>query len=687
MVFLFVFCGCKTVPKGRFAVNDVTVRGANAISESDIEDKIATTESDKFLGVFPGVVYEYSVFDHFILQRDLARVESAYRRKGYYDAHARAGRVVTLNDNHVRVEIVVDEGRPVVVRHVRIEGLDGVPKKVQDAAQSAANGGLPKGSPFDEDAFDKTEILVQRALSDRGYAFATSKGAAAVDIVAHAADVVFTVTAGPPCVFGPVTIEGLGAIPERPVRAVIDFKEGAPFSQNAIETSQQSVQGLGVFATVAFVPVLPKEVPPAGQGSPHVVPVYVKVEVSRLRTLRLGGGFEFDALKADAHGVFGWENRNFLGGTRTLSINFRPGVVLYPVRVNNIVFPNRLLPEERTSVDFRQPNFIERRTTGFLRPQFDIYPVLIDPNPPKDAPVLGYAEFKNGVGVDRTFQRLYVALSHNIQIDYPFSYLGGKDPTLSTILIGYPELFLALDLRNDKVHTRRGLYVANTLQVAGGPFFGDARDVKIQPEVRGYVPLSKRSVFAARASVGFLEPSNYGNTIIHGVTDVAHDVEQTRDFQLTFFRGFFSGGPSSNRGYPIRGVGPFAVVPFLSPAAALAQVNSGCTTSECKSPTGGFTLWEASAEIRHALTGPISVAVFCDASDVSPRPNDIRLNHPHLSCGFGARYDTPVGPIRVDLGYRLPGLQVIGGLTPDENPPPTFLGIPMAVHLGVGEAY
>jgi outer membrane protein insertion porin family/translocation and assembly module TamA len=31
-----------------------------------------------------------------------------------------------------------------------------------------------------------------------------------------------------------------------------------------------------------------------------------------------------------------------------------------------------------------------------------------------------------------------------------------------------------------------------------------------------------------------------------------------------------------------------------------------------------------------------------------------------MSVGTGARYDTPVGPIRLDLGYRIEPLQVLG---------------------------
>ena len=81
--------------------------------------------------------------------------------------------------------------------------------------------------------------------------------------------------------------------------------------------------------------------------------------------------------------------------------------------------------------------------------------------------------------------------------------------------------------------------------------------------------------------------------------------------------------------------------------------------------------------------------------DVSPNQGDIRLSHLHLSCGVGAAYDTPVGPIRVDIGYRVQPLQVLGykgegsaeAADPVNGSPPTILGLPIAIAIGIGQAY
>jgi outer membrane protein assembly factor BamA len=76
-------------------------------------------------------------------------------------------------------------------------------------------------------------------------------------------------------------------------------------------------------------------------------------------------------------------------------------------------------------------------------------------------------------------------------------------------------------------------------------------------------------------------------------------------------------------------------------------------------PTGGLSLWEASVEVRFPLSGDLGGVAFCDASDVSRYMFDIRLLYPHLSCGAGLRYGTPVGAIGLDLGVPIPGLQAL----------------------------
>jgi outer membrane protein assembly factor BamA len=740
VLLLAASTGCSKIPHGRSAVDAVRILNAKDVKASDTEDKLGTEASTKFLYLFQGVAYDYSVYDEAVLQRDMARVERFYRSNGFLDAHARVARVIQVRSSHVRVEIVVDEGPPTLNRNLVIVGLEGLPQDIAKAVTVAAQGAVVKGDRFDEKKFKDSEDAVKKALTDRGYAYATVDSQAELDIGEHAADYGFKVVAGPLSFFGPITITGLDPdgtkgprpqeIPEAPLRRAIDIKPGTPYSTAEVDSATQALLDLEVFSAVQIVPTL-KEPPPAD----HVVPLTVKVEPTRLRQITLGGGVEIDEIKTDLHLVAGWEDHNFLGGLRDFATTFKPGVVLYPIRINNLKGPVEPLPEEWLKAELRQPGFVEARTTGFVRPQFNIFPLLVEVNPPSNAPVVGYREVKVPIGVDRTFwKKLFVSVDYTFQVENPFAYIQTLDPALEDIFLSFPEIVAHLDFRDNPVRPHKGIYLGNTFQVAGGIFGGTASDVRVQPEVRTYLPIARGLTFATRASVGFLFSSNYGkgwnDELEHSaVTSVAfpsstqilaglpqgagalaaHQADRIRlehDTQIMYFRGFFSGGPTTNRGYPLLGVAPHGVVPFLNPATASTQVQFNCDPAQpgfnptsCFLPVGGFTLWEFQNEVRADISGPLSGSVFCDMSDVSPSEHDIRLSHLHLSCGLGAAYDTPVGPIRVDIGYRVQPLQVLGyknetaasnadqvnGVQPNLISHP--VAIPVAIAIGIGQAY
>jgi len=720
-----VLGGCSSIPEGRSAVDSVRMVNARELDGRDVRDKLATAESPKFLGLFRGLFYDYEIFDASMLQRDLARVERYYRGHGFLDAHARAGRVIHESDGrHVRVEIVVDEGAPTIDGTVRVDGLDDVPAPIAAEVRSAATGALPGGTRFDEDAYAKAKVTVARALTDRGYAYATVKADAQADVVTHTIDYVFTVHGGQKAVFGPITlVQETEADKKTPpvmldeglLRRTLNISAGEPYSTAAMEAATQALLDLEVLSAVQIVPTLPD--PPA-----PVVPLTVKWQAGKMHSIRLGGGLELDQIKTELHGLVSWEDHNFFGNLRDFTVELKPGVVLYPIRVNNFTTPINPLPEERLRVQLKQPGFIEPRTTAFVQPEGNVFPMLVAPNPPSTEPVLGYGELKGAVGLERRFGKHFLVRAvQNAQGEFPFAYTSlPLEHSTPNIILVYPQLVTTLDYRDDPIHTHSGFYLSNDLTVARG---GSAADVRVQPEARGYVPLARGVTLATRGSLGFLFASNYGDYVHNallkplapspapGSSQVYPQVD--RDIEIVYFRGFFSGGPSSNRGYPLRGIAPYGYVPFLSPATLQEQQQVAASKgggiscipgqpnyspTQCLIPIGGFTLWEASAEVRFEISGPLGAATFCDAGDVAPQQAQIRLTHLHLSCGAGARYDTPVGAIRLDIAYRIQPLQVLG--YPNElaafnhdnsnGLQPTLFGwnyVPVALSFGIGESF
>jgi outer membrane protein insertion porin family/translocation and assembly module TamA len=680
---------CASIPKGAASVDAIAVDGNQAIDGGDIEGRLATAPSPKFLGLFRGVVYDYALLDRSVLQRDLERVARYYRARGYYEAKVRAGRIRAKNQEHVTITIEVEEGAPVLVHDAAISGIVGLDEGDAKAVRAALTALVKPGAPFEEAPYVKAEAEMIRALTTRGYAWARVTRSAFVDLPAHQATLTYAAQLGPKATFGAITLDGLGELPEGPVLRAIDLAPGAPYSTRSLETAQQAVLDLGTFSSAEIVPVLP-DPPPADAR----VPLRVHVQVQKLKSLILGGGLELDAIRAQAHLRVGWEHRSFLGGFRHFTIELKPGLDLFPTRLPSLQAPTAVLLEERFRVELRQPGFLEARTNGVIRSELNAYPLLLTTTVDPQAPVLGYLEYKGSVGLDRLLWKLFASPTYSFQWNNPFAYRGTRDADLRPLVVSALDALAHLDLRDDRIRPHRGLYAQADLQFAG--LGGDARDLRILSEARAYLPFGKKVTLAARATVGFLFPFNYGDAPRAAIDSKPGDpgrAESIRDIELVYLRGFFSGGPSSNRGYPLRAVGPRGAVPFL--ASGVGATTTRCDPgsgapgdASCAVPLGGLTLWESSLELRFPLVGAFSGSTFCDASDASPARVNLRFTYPHLSCGVGLRYDTPIGPVRLDVGYRIPGVQVpVAEAAAVEAAAGSFFGVPLAFAFGIGEAF
>ncbi len=684
--------GCVQLPDGRYAIDDITVRGNDTIDDAEIEESIATRPSPRFLGLIAGLIYDHEVFDRYVLERDLQRIERYYRARGFYWARVRAGRVFNVGRQKVRVEIQIEEGPPTLIQRVDVHGVQTLPQEVRSEVEDDVNNTLPLGERFEEAALEEATEELERSLEDQGHAHVRISRGADVDATRHRVSVGLWVEPGPVVKLGAIHIKGLGSIPESEVRQTMSLAPGSLYSRGELEAAERALLDLGVFSAASVKPRLDHDpnTPP-----PNVVPIDVTLQTSRFRSVHLGGGVQVDSQRTDVHLVAGWEDRNFLGGLRNFLVEFVPGAVIHPTRLPEIETPERLLPQARVRLELRQPALFEALTYGVVRTQASVAPVLLTSRPDPAAPILGYRDLRASAGLERVlYWKLYGSVSHNVQINDPFTYTGALDPALDTALVSYPELLVRLEARDDRLAPTEGVYASANLQVAG--VGGDARDIKLQPEARGYLPAGRGIVLAGRASLGLLFAENYGDTVAPNAFTGDPGTDRgtwVRDIQLMYLRGFFAGGPGSNRGYALREIGPHGAVPFYNPGQSTEEFSGACEVESamgplspnCKLPLGGFTLWEASFEVRFPIYGPLRGALFTDIADVSPYRLDFRWDRPHLSAGLGLRFGTPIGPVRLDAGYRVPGLQAPA--SSDESVPGTLLGLPIAISLGIGEPF
>lgn len=660
--------GCThPFPPGQSVVAEVTLEGVTGSRGNELLEGLATVASPRFLGIWDGVGFEYEVFDPELLRHDIERVESYLRSRGYYEARVLATRVTRVDEHRVRVEISVREGPPVLISSIELSGLERVPLEV--SADVLRGMTITTNTPLDEREYEASKRHVIRTLQNAGYAFTEVSGQVTVDLVEHTAKVSLTIDPQPaarqagwstpsgspsetllvpqPATLGEVRVSGLVELDSERVRANLGLREGDPYSQNDLDDATRALLKLGVFSDVRIRPLL-------DEARNNVVPVSVQVVESPLRSLRVGLGGKLDPLQLSTHLALGWEDRNFLDGVRRLSINTQPGLIYFPTRfdLSDLQAPNRALFTNRLKAVLEQPAFVEGRTTGSLGFDFNLFPVLYAQSE-ANSPVVGFLELRGRAALDRAFfgHRLRLSLSFNGQHEEPVDYaslslgkrVDANDSLLDPLLITFPELAVNLDLRDDPLEPTSGAYFSLNAQTALPSAASDTSDLRLRPEARGYVPISSRVTLASRAAVGVLLSEEYGETTTADSSDLA---AVARTQMKLLFRGFFSGGATSNRGFALGGVGPQGTVLFLLPREDYC-INSP-RARQCNQPLGGRGLWEWSTELRIRMFESLNAALFIDGSNVSP---DVEFDFPgYWSWGAGMRYRTPIGPLRLDVG-------------------------------------
>jgi outer membrane translocation and assembly module TamA len=94
-------------------------------------------------------------------------------------------------------------------------------------------------------------------------------------------------------------------------------------------------------------------------------------------------------------------------------------------------------------------------------------------------------------------------------------------------------------------------------------------------------------------------------------------------------------------------------------------------------PKGGHGLVVLNGELRIPVRGVLGAVAFVDAGNVFATVDDMDVTELRAAVGFGLRYRSPVGPIRVDLGIKL-----------DQRVLPTGQKErPTALHISLGQAF
>ena len=196
---------------------------------------------------------------------------------------------------------------------------------------------------------------------------------------------------------------------------------------------------------------------------------------------------------------------------------------------------------------------------------------------------------------------------------------------------------LIRDKRDDRLDPSAG-----TMMIVDGELAARAIGSEVgfvQTYMQGFyyhrLPAERRIVLALGARVG----------LAHGFT---RELDGQIIQDLPASERFFAGGDTTVRGF------------------TLDRLGDEETITTAGFPTGGNSVIVLNSELRIAVVGPLTATGFVDAGNVFLKASDLDITNVRPSAGFGVMYRSPVGPIRVDLGFNLdprelhPGVQERG---------------------------
>jgi outer membrane protein assembly complex protein YaeT len=560
-----------------------------------------------------------SYFDRRAFDADLKRIEAFYRDRGFPDARVRSFDV-KLNDAQDKVAITLDiaEGEPIIVESIELRGFE-VMRPYRQRRLRATLPLLPD-RPLDRQLAVASRERALNALRDEGYPYAevTLRDEEAAP---HRRRLFVDAVPGVPARFGEIDVRGSASVSENVIRRQLTFQPGDRYTRQALRDSQSKLYGLELFE---FANVEPLEEPVLMS---EVVPVRVTVAEGQHRKITTGIGY---GTEEQARARVRWDHRNVFGGAQQFGIEAKWSSLDRGVRI-----------------DYREPYFLSRHLSlafdgqswQAAEPVYSTRQVggrflLRHQSNPRSFWTIGVAnEFQHST-IDPEALRDFTIRDDLIAL--------GLDPTTgeSRGTLGAIVFDISRNTTNNLLNSTRGYLVSGHVEQAGKWLWGTYDFWSASAEARHFLTFARTVTLATRVHAGSIMPTG---------GDEAN---------VPFYRRFFLGGSSS-----IRGWGRFDVSPLVEGF-----------------PVGGLTMLEGSSEVRVPLRGKLGAAAFFDFGNVWRESRNFDLGDLRYAVGPGLRYQTPIGPARLDVGYQL---NPIDGLLVNGEPQKRRFRI----HFSIGQAF
>jgi len=648
-----------TVSRGlQHRVSAVDLAGVSGLSRADLAPLLQIRPGDAFVEARVGAV--------------AAAIAEMYRVRGFTQAAVKPAIQVLPEETRsgapfrpVEIRFDVQEGTQTLVSAVTIEGATAIA-----TGDLAARMALAGGRPFYRPQLAADRDALQRAYRNLGYQNVSVISQLAFADEQRRVAITWTVAEGPQILVDRVLIKGNQRTGIELIRRELTIRSGSPMSDDALIESQRQLAATGLFRRVRV-----SELPRTGSNTRDVL---VDLEEAPATTISYGGGLEVgrigaedddgqagDTLDIAPRGFFDISRRNLWGKNR--SVTFFARVTLRQsdsdADGNDRTYG---LNDYRGLFTFREPRAFgttgDAQFTAFveqgLRTSFDFNRKGVTADYAKR---FGTITTTGRYTFDST--KLFnerIAAEAQLDIDRLFPQV-----KLSKVFGS-----LLRDSRDDVLDPQKGSVLGVDASVAAKAIGSEVGFLKTFGQAFVYRRLPGRGfVLAAGARVGVA--IGFPQTVPAVVEiagpptgDTARGESRAAGFptvirELPASERFFAGGDTTVRGF------------------ALDRLGTPETLDPRGFPQGGNGLAVFNFEARAPYWKNLQFVWFTDAGNVFKTASDIGLDQLRVSSGIGFRYRSPIGPLRVDWGFKISTRLLLTGGRERSN----------VLHISLGQAF
>lgn len=564
------------------------------------------------------------------LEEDAYRLEVWYAHNGWFDAAVsgwevrRIRRPKSFRAGVVDVVGQVDSGEPSMVRSFDISGLNRNNRLLGDEVRRT--GYVHEGSQFNLEAVYATRDLLLKRLHEHAFAYARVDVSIDSYPEDHAVDVAMETHTGISAVFGPITISGNKKVKTKIIQEALPFSTGQTYNSKRLTEAQSDLFDLGTFALVAITPDL-------SDPTSEEVPVQITVNEARFRRLRLGGGVEWDVQTLTPKVSTEYRQLNMFRSLIRMDLSASAG---YAYSLGGAGIGDVGLPIYEIGAGLTYPRFIASNLTLSVsaEQEQDLFSgqfAYRSPEVQSSLAIKASDEVILLVGSTwEVFELLDVSDAATSSARATFGEGFDNKYQLTTGEVG-----LSYDDRDDPLNTRNGEYynfiVRQSLPLQQDDYlFGE-----IAADLRAYRPFRFKKTtmalpytIAGRLKGSYLQPWNGS--------------------ELPYPELSFLGGGSDMRGYRLNQVGPYNCLCTYNGIPGDTDVEA----TQHYLPVGGRAAAMIATELRYDWAYEVTFAFFGDMGMLINDASDLALDNVRGGVGLGARYNSLVGPIRIDLGFR-----------------------------------